>query len=94
MRFKMIHENYNVADLDRSLDFYARALGPAEKRRKERVSFVWCGIGRHQVGYHREDRNRFERFKSQLLPQRESAIISSGTLIIKEIVPMGNLGKK
>ena len=27
MQFKMIHENYNVTDLDRSLAFYRKALG-------------------------------------------------------------------
>lgn len=34
MKFQMIHENYNVADLDRSLDFYGKALGLKECRRK------------------------------------------------------------
>ncbi len=35
MNFKMIHENYNVFDLGKSLDFYREALGLTEKRRKE-----------------------------------------------------------
>ncbi len=34
MKFKMIHENYNVADLDKSLQFYEAALGLKEVRRK------------------------------------------------------------
>ena len=34
MKFRMIHENFNVADLDRSLAFYDKALGLKEKRRK------------------------------------------------------------
>jgi len=34
MKFKMIHENYNVLDLNRSLDFYQKALGLTERRRK------------------------------------------------------------
>lgn len=34
MQFKMIHTNWNVQDLDRSLQFYAEALGLHEKRRK------------------------------------------------------------
>lgn len=34
MQFTMIHENYNVSDLDRSIAFYGEALGLAEKRRK------------------------------------------------------------
>ena len=33
MQFKMIHENYNVADLDKALEFYEKALGLTEKRR-------------------------------------------------------------
>ena len=35
MNFKMVHENYNVFDLGKSLDFYREALGLTEKRRKE-----------------------------------------------------------
>ena len=35
MKFKMIHENYNVYDLKKSIDFYGEALGLTETRRKE-----------------------------------------------------------
>jgi lactoylglutathione lyase len=35
MKFKMVHENYNVANLQRSLDFYKDALGLSEVRRKQ-----------------------------------------------------------
>lgn len=34
MQFSMIHENYNVSDLERSIRFYGEALGLVEKRRK------------------------------------------------------------
>ena len=34
MKFKMVHENFNVSDLDRALDFYAKALDLHEVRRK------------------------------------------------------------
>ena len=34
MKFRMVHENYNVQDLDRSLAFYEKALGLKEARRK------------------------------------------------------------
>ena len=34
MAFRMIHENYNVSDLDQSIAFYRDALGLTEKRRK------------------------------------------------------------
>ena len=30
MKFKMIHENYNVSDLERSMRFYEEALGLKE----------------------------------------------------------------
>ena len=35
MKFRMIHENYNVLDLERSLAFYGKALGLREVRRNE-----------------------------------------------------------
>ena len=34
MKFRMIHENYNVSDLQASLDFYEKTLGLKEVRRK------------------------------------------------------------
>ena len=34
MKFTMIHENYNVSNLDASLAFYEKALGLKEARRK------------------------------------------------------------
>ncbi len=34
MGFRMIHENYNISDVDRSVAFYRDALGLTEKRRK------------------------------------------------------------
>ena len=33
MKFKMVHENYNVADLEKSMAFYEKALGLREVRR-------------------------------------------------------------
>ena len=47
MKFKMIHENYNVTDLNRSLEFYEKALGLKEKRRKTASdgSFIIVYIG-------------------------------------------------
>lgn len=40
MSFKMIHENYNVSDLDRSIKFYNEALGLYEVRRKTTDDFI------------------------------------------------------
>lgn len=45
MNFKMIHENYNVADLDRSIAFYSKALGLHEKRRKNGTGFIIVYMG-------------------------------------------------
>lgn len=40
MSFKMIHENYNVKDLDASIKFYKEALGLYEVRRKVNDDFI------------------------------------------------------
>lgn len=47
MKFKMIHENYNVQDLDKSLAFYKQALELTEKRRKTASdgSFIIVYVG-------------------------------------------------
>lgn len=47
MQFKMVHENYNVFDLERSLQFYEKALGLTEKRRitAKDGSFVIVYVG-------------------------------------------------
>lgn len=40
MRFRAVHENYNVRDLERSLCFYAEALGLREVRRQEAPEYT------------------------------------------------------
>lgn len=40
MKFKMVHENYNVSNLEASLDFYKKALGLTECRRIEKEDFI------------------------------------------------------
>ena len=56
MKFKMYHENYNVFDLEASLDFYHRALGLTEKRRKtaEDGSYVIVFIGNDETDFELE----------------------------------------
>lgn len=56
MGFKMIHENYNVADLQKSLDFYEKALGLTEKRRKTAGdgSFIIVYIGNDETDFELE----------------------------------------
>lgn len=56
MQFKMIHENYNVMDLDRSMTFYRQALGLTEQRRKEAAdgSFIIVYLGDGVSGFELE----------------------------------------
>ena len=53
MNFKMVHENYNVFDLQKSLDFYEKALGLTEKRRVEAPdgSFTIVYIGNDKTDF-------------------------------------------
>lgn len=47
MKFRMYHENYNVLDLGRSMEFYEKALGLKEVRRIEAEdgSFIIVYLG-------------------------------------------------
>ena len=56
MHFEMIHENYNVYDLQKSLDFYEKALGLKETRRKEAEdgSFIIVYVANEQSGFELE----------------------------------------
>lgn len=56
MKFQMIHENYNVRDLDRSLAFYEKALGLKEKRRTEAKdgSFIIVYLGNDTTDFELE----------------------------------------
>lgn len=56
MAFKMVHENYNVADLNKSLEFYEKALGLHELRRKTAPdgSFIIVYIGNDETDFELE----------------------------------------
>jgi len=54
MKFKMIHENYNVADLDKSKAFYQEAFGLTEVRRNEAAD------GSFIIVYLKEEQSDFE----------------------------------
>ncbi len=56
MKFKMIHENYNVLNLERSLEFYDKALGLKEVRRKEAEdgSFIIVYVGNEKSEFELE----------------------------------------
>ncbi len=56
MNFRMIHENYNVSDLDKAMDFYKKALGLEEKRRKTAPdgSFIIVFMGNKESDFELE----------------------------------------
>lgn len=56
MKFKMVHENYNVVNLERSLAFYEEALGLKERRRKSAPdgSFIIVFIGNDETDFELE----------------------------------------
>ena len=56
MKFKMYHENYNVLDLEKSLEFYDKALGLKEIRREEASdgSFIIVFIGNETTDFQLE----------------------------------------
>ena len=55
MTFRMVHNNINVFDLNKSVAFYQKALGMQEVRRKEAADgsfilvFLEDGVSGHQV---------------------------------------------
>ncbi|NCB93769.1 MAG: lactoylglutathione lyase [Clostridia bacterium] len=56
MKFQMVHENYNVFDLKKSMDFYEKALGLKEKRRitAEDESFIIVYLGNDTTDFELE----------------------------------------
>ncbi|MBR0185570.1 MAG: VOC family protein [Synergistaceae bacterium] len=56
MKFRMVHENYNVQDLAKSMAFYDKALGLTERRRKEASdgSFVIVYLGNEESDFELE----------------------------------------
>lgn len=54
MRAKMVHVNFNVLDLGRSLAFYEKNLGLREERRKEGGDFTLVYLGDGQSGFQLE----------------------------------------
>ena len=54
MKFKMVHENYNVTDLNKSMAFYEKALGLHEVRRKEGNGFIIVYMGNEESTFELE----------------------------------------
>ncbi len=73
MKFKMVHECYNVRNLEASLTFYQKALGLTEKRRKiaEDGSFILCFIGNDETDFQMELKWERDREKPYNLGDNE-----------------------
>ena len=69
MKFKMIHENYNVSDLERSIKFYNEALDLHEVRRKTTDDFI--------IVYLSNDVSDFERWDAFASKMKQWEFISS-----------------
>ena len=54
MKFKMVHENYNVVDLDRSIRFYEKALGLKEARRKTGDGYIIVFMSNEEADFELE----------------------------------------
>ncbi len=54
MKFKMVHENYNVSNLEKSLDFYEKALGLKEVRRKNGDGFIIVYVANEEADFELE----------------------------------------
>lgn len=54
MKFEMIHENYNVADLEKSMAFYEKALGLKETRRINGEGFIIVYMGNEENSFELE----------------------------------------
>ena len=54
MKFKMVHENYNVADLDKAMHFYEEALGLKELRRKTSDEHIIVYMGNDESDFELE----------------------------------------
>lgn len=50
----MYHENYNVSNLEKSLDFYEKALGLHEKRRINGEGFIIVYVGNDESTFELE----------------------------------------
>ena len=54
MKFKMVHENYNVADLDKSIRFYEKAVGLKEARRKVGEDYIIVFMSNEEADFELE----------------------------------------
>lgn len=71
MNFKMVHNNFNVVDLKKSLEFYEKALGLKETGRIEGDGFVIVYVGNEQSEHQLELTQIFEHPQKYDLGENE-----------------------
>ena len=84
MRFKMVHENYNVQDLDASLAFYEKALGLTENSRKtaEDGSYIIVYIGNDEADFELEltwlagHPGKYDIGEEEFLPAKDQLLVT------------------
>ena len=81
MTFSMIHENYNVSDLDASIAFYGKALGLHEVRRNV------ASDGSYIIAFLADDANGFELELTWLRDRAEPYDLGEGEFHLAFSVP-------
>lgn len=71
MKFKFVHNNFNVVDLAKSLAFYREALGLEEVRRMEGEGFTLVFLGDGENGHKLELTHLHERKEAYNLGENE-----------------------
>jgi lactoylglutathione lyase len=74
MKFKFLHSNINIMNLERSIAFYERALGLREIRRKNGKNFTLVYLGDGETGYQLELTHLHDRTEPYDLGDNESHI--------------------
>ena len=85
MKFKMIHENYNVADLDKAMRFYEEALGLREIRRKTGDDFIIVYMGNDESEFELELTWLKDHPESTTSEKRSSISLSAWTILRRRI---------
>lgn len=71
MNFKMVHNNLNVVDVNKSMEFYEKALGLKETGRIEGEGFVIVYLGNETTDYRLELTQIFDHPQKYNLGENE-----------------------
>ncbi|MEG1782620.1 MAG: VOC family protein [Oscillospiraceae bacterium] len=71
MNFKMVHNNFNVKNIDESVDFYQKALGLKVMKKKEGPNFLIVYLGDGQSSHLLELTQLYDRAEGYDLGDNE-----------------------